>query len=531
MGQRHLLQLLDYRVKNKPTTPYASMPIDENDISKGFNDISYDTFGNAINHCIEWLQSVLPPPTSPFETVAYTGPRDMRYSILFCALAKLERKLLVPNPMARPAAQASLVHMTECKVFLYGGELETVVHSVSKQVTEWDVKVVKTPELDVWLTKERAAPYEWSKSWEDARLIPCLVVHTSGTTGPPKPVVYNHATLVAQDASQLMPEYGGDCTENNLKEMRCYSPLPALHAVGIFLSILFPIILGTVPVFGPTTNTTPDNIAQVIDVLRYGNCEVYMAPPVFIEALVNSTVGLEALGKLDMVYFAGAAMRKSTAEKLMAHTRLYSGYGSTEAGWPLCVRRENEENWEYLSFRESHGIKFVHTEGDLHELVWVRRPELEKWQPVFYIYPELEEFHSGDLWVESKTRPGAWKVTGRTDDLLVFENSMKLNAQTVEMSLASHPSVNGIVVGGQGRSRPFVIIEWANNEGEDITKLEQLWPEIERVNEGMVSGGVTILKDMILFATTEKRLPRNVKGGVIRKRSEEMYEREIEQLY
>jgi hypothetical protein len=129
------------------------------------------------------------------------------------------------------AAQKVLVEKTRCKFRLYAPPFEEVVRSVANEKHEWNVQVAGVPELSFFLNPEKAEGVVWTKTWEESKNTPCLVVHTAGTTGMPKPVVYTHQALVHVDAAVLMPEYGPeeDCTENHIAGRLWYSPIPMLH--------------------------------------------------------------------------------------------------------------------------------------------------------------------------------------------------------------------------------------------------------------------------------------------------------------
>jgi acyl-coenzyme A synthetase/AMP-(fatty) acid ligase len=230
-GFRHLPMLVDYYATYTPSKVWASIPIDQSDLSAGFRDVSYGEFNNAISYYAHWLAKAL-VNTEDFETVAYTGPRDIRYPILAMAIAKLQRKLLLPSPTATPAAQAYLVRKLECKTFLYGGGFGDVAHGVAANVEEWKVKALKVPELEACLKEQTVEPVEWRKSWEEARHLPWIVVHTSGSTGLPKPIVHTHQMMTTFEATELMLDASDDSLMKHMDGRRCYSPLATLH-VGI----------------------------------------------------------------------------------------------------------------------------------------------------------------------------------------------------------------------------------------------------------------------------------------------------------
>ena len=45
------------------------------------------------------------------------------------------------------------------------------------------IRRVSVPEMDEWVSEEEARPYSYQKSWDEAKLDPWIIFHTSGTTG------------------------------------------------------------------------------------------------------------------------------------------------------------------------------------------------------------------------------------------------------------------------------------------------------------------------------------------------------------
>lgn len=71
--------------------PWISVPVNEEDLSQGYTEISYKQLNNYANHAAHWLSQNLPPTSEPFQRIAYAGPKDLRYPILEVAAAKLQK--------------------------------------------------------------------------------------------------------------------------------------------------------------------------------------------------------------------------------------------------------------------------------------------------------------------------------------------------------------------------------------------------------------------------------------------------------
>lgn len=67
------------------------------------------------------------------------------------------------------------------------------------------MKVLELPEVDYLLDAETTEYYPYEKTFEEAADEVFCVLHTSGSTGLPKPVIWTHALLATMDAVRLLP--------------------------------------------------------------------------------------------------------------------------------------------------------------------------------------------------------------------------------------------------------------------------------------------------------------------------------------
>ena len=59
MGDLSIISALDRRAKLEPESIWVSIPKDNNDLSRGFRDISYKQFANAVEYASAWLDGAL----------------------------------------------------------------------------------------------------------------------------------------------------------------------------------------------------------------------------------------------------------------------------------------------------------------------------------------------------------------------------------------------------------------------------------------------------------------------------------------
>lgn len=290
------------------------------------------------------------------------------------------------------------------------------------------------------------------------------------------------------------------------------------------------VFLNSVVVVGPPDPATADIATQI---LKFGNVASALLPPSLIEELCRNPIGLDCLRRLKHLYFAGAPLAGWAAEKLSGYGKLQPAMGTTEAG-PYFIQVRDDNDWNYYSFRSSMGVEFEQRTEQLYELVFYRKPGLEKWQQIFHVYPTLDRFNTKDLWTKHPSQPNLWHYAGRIDDLVIFSHGEDLYASGMESEIEKNPEVKGALIGGQGRSRPFLIVEMTNNQIFEANKKEAmlnlLWPTIEQANK-LCSEYVKLSKDFIIFTDPMKNLARTIKGTISRNESLALYSQEIDRLY
>lgn len=396
------------------------------------------------------------------------------------------------------------------------------------------MKVVEIPGAQHWLAgDEPAVPYPYTKTYDEARLDPWVVLHTSGSTGIPKPIVQTHATYSPTDAFTALPSVGLEATHLSLiKGQRVYLSFPLFHCAGI--SILLPgsifaectIVLGPFPPSAETANA----------VTLHGNVQDGCMAPSLLTDLARNPEYLENLGRLERITYGGGSLPQAVGDLINSKTRLVNALGSTEAGvMPFHVC--DPEDWAYMSFSPALGHEYRPVSDGLYEHVIVRSPDpgLRLYQGIFGTFPELEEWSMRDLYSKHPTKANVWLYRGRTDDMIVFSTGEKLNPVDMESTIQAHPAVSGVVVCGAGRFQSSLLVEAANSsptvDGTQRARvLDDIWPTVQRANKEAPSHG-RIHRDMVLFTSPDKPMPRAGKGTVQRKATVDLYAAELEVLY
>ena len=116
-GERLIVSLINSFTKDDPAKVWPSVPVDDEDLSKGFRDVHYAQLPNAIDHAAWWLDSTLGRYEHPFEAFAYARPEDLRYPILTVATVKVGRQVCFLRCLPDPHL-AEKSHRWSCRLRL-----------------------------------------------------------------------------------------------------------------------------------------------------------------------------------------------------------------------------------------------------------------------------------------------------------------------------------------------------------------------------------------------------------------------------
>ena len=104
------------------------------------------------------------------------------------------------------------------------------------------VRFLGIPSLGDLLEASEVAPFSYDTSYSQVAEQAFLVLHTSGSTGLPKPVTITHGLMACIDAQKLLPPIDGrEVTSQTYRDTQVYTALPPFHVRCIALPLLLPL--------------------------------------------------------------------------------------------------------------------------------------------------------------------------------------------------------------------------------------------------------------------------------------------------
>ncbi|RWA13065.1 hypothetical protein EKO27_g2022 [Xylaria grammica] len=420
---RRLIHLIpDELAEAVPEHPLFSFSKTEH-LRDGFTDVSAKCFGNAANRAAWWLVENLGLPSS-FETVAYIGSNDIRYLLFMFGIIKVGYKMLFTSPRNNLDGHPNVLEKSNCQVFLSASDSHTDIRPILERRP---MRTLTAPALNE-LLHSPVEPYPYTKSFEDARHDPCLVLHTTGSTSLPKPIVWKNGMLATYEAWRLVPSVGNyvPTTEVYQQATCAYTSMPLFHTSGINAAITWALCLGVTLVYGDPN--VPPNAAYVARMHQFAGVNATMGAPSIYGEPGSREEWLEGLKRMYYVVASGAPLSHKAGDTITRYSRVIGNLVATETANPPRLAPALED-WEYFYWHPTHsGIELrPDPDGDsaLHELFIVHwDPDLEPFQGVFYAFPEPRKWSMNDL-----------------DGVIALSNGERLTPPLMGMALASCPQV------------------------------------------------------------------------------------------
>ncbi|RGP62903.1 acetyl- synthetase [Fusarium sporotrichioides] len=522
-GRRLIPQLISERAEQEPTKIFASIPI-SNKPESGFTDVSYSTLAKAVDRASWWLYEIMAHSRSQ-EVLAYMGPNDLRYPIFVVAAMKCGYTMLLPSPRNPDHYQHTIVSKTGCQTLLCTRNLVNKVQGLAGDGMCLHV----VPELAEMLDSVCVESFPYSYNFDEVKDRVFLVLHTSGSTGPPKPISFTVECTTTEDTHRLLDDPSNRLWWRLFADSRYFLGMPCYHSAGIWFALFLPIYLNSTVVYGPSDRPLTATIADAVH--KHGHVNGGFYPPSVLEEIV-STQALNAVNQLDFMAFGGGPISQSAGDELSRRTTLHNFIGFTEASAPPRYVMEPND-WNYFEFHPAAGHVPEHLHDDLYRMVFRRQPEYEFSQTVFRLYPRLQQYAPGDILSPHPTKPNLWSHRGREDDLIVLSTGEKFNPLPVEQIIKTCKVVNDAVVIGNGRKYAALLVEreqetTAGMKADEIAKA--LWPYVVKSNS-ILSTQARLVRDHILIVPADKEFSRSAKGTIQRKATEDRFSEEIYLLY
>ncbi|KAL7941141.1 acetyl-CoA synthetase-like protein [Trichoderma barbatum] len=517
---RSLPELIDFNAVHNPDHPLCI----QTRSTEPSVTVTHAQFKVAIDQCAQWIAENVKLPASTTKNgltekhpVALLMESDFGLLVHQFALVSMDIPPLVLSARLSPEAIFHLLKSTEASSLIISPRVAQATKGAFGGVKLIEIHVgqpftafYNVPEDKI---AKRLAVYPDNV---DANI---LLLHSSGTTGLPKPIALTHRQLVFSVSH-------GDFDSEEEAQGTVISTLPLFHGFGLLAPGLA-MAIGTTVCF-PASDRIPD-AQSIVDLVNTSGATGMLTVPFLLEDMAGlpNGVGLKALAKLEFVGTGGSALSAGFgASAAAAGIRLLNLYGTTETG-PLTKTFAPKDgyDWKYFRLRKDVPLKISELEPYNGE---------KRFRLTVFPFGADKPFEIADQLIRNEKFPETdFAAVGRDDDVIVLATGEKVNPLLLETALTESGLVKSAIAFGENQFEIGVIVEptaeIADEQKEEFKK--KIWPVIVQAGERMDATAKIYSPVAVIVVSPTVVIPRTDKGSIARKEVFKLLETDIAQVY
>ena len=179
---------------------------------------------------------------------------------------------------------------------------------IARQILDgMPMEVCQTPDLDYFLDEQPVKVVPFQKTFEEVKDEPFCILHTSGSTGIPKPVPIPYGSYGGMDSQLLIPSLGHKPTFlSYARGKRVFLALPVFHAASLNWTFGIALFAGVTCILPPPVPLSAELASQVF---QYSNADgAIMAPSLVVDCYNNARYCERMLQKLKFIVYGGGML-------------------------------------------------------------------------------------------------------------------------------------------------------------------------------------------------------------------------------
>ncbi|KAI1767333.1 acetyl-CoA synthetase-like protein [Hypoxylon sp. FL1150] len=453
------------------------------------------------------------------KTVALFAPSDLSFVVTFFALFRLGCKVLAISIRLNQPACIHILERANCDAVLYGTTVRISSTIAEIKQARPDLAFIQMPARESFdIPGAAAEPFERPIPDKEAEHTQtALMMHSSGSTGLPKPLFLSHRSLLASIVSGT--------------GLKAFNALPWYHLHGLITSIQAMWMRRPAHLFNAHMPLTADNL---ISALKSIQPEICHTVPYVLKLMAERPDGVEVLKRCKFVTSAGARTPDELGNRVVeSGVKLGLIFGLTEVGHvgDSISRGPGDDSWDYIrpyvNLRQH--IMFKKVDSGVYESVYLKS------HPALMTTNSNDppgSYHSGDLFTPHPTIDWAWKYVARADDRVTLISGEKILPLGMEGTLRESALVREALMVGNDRLVPgLLLFRSAAAAGlSDEEFIAAVQPSLDKAN-GIADEFARLTTDMVAPLAADVEYPATDKGNIIRAAAYARFENVINNLY
>ncbi|KAF7192617.1 Adenylate-forming reductase [Pseudocercospora fuligena] len=459
------------------------------------------------------------------QVVALLCPSTVEFLFTWLGLIRLGHSVLLVAPQNSSKGVAELCKQSNANNLIFDKKYEQLAKESRVEAgKDFALKLHDLPQVDLESADLHVAAGELKEAVSKDDI--AYLFHTSGTSsGIPKPIPQSHYA-----GTGVLPRLDGSSSAT-------FSTTPLYHGgiADLFRAWTSKALIWLFP-----SKDVPITAANIVQCLKTASqtktppIKYFASVPYVLQTMASDDVGLQHLQGMEMVSVGGSALPDDVGNTLVNEgVHLVSRFGSAECGFIMSSHRDYKEDrcWQYLRLSKAGSafLKFEEQESGLAELI-----VLPDWPHMSKRNRPDGSFATSDLFERRPEIPDAWRYHSRADSQLTLTIGKSFDPAPVEAAIVARSDLlQDELVFGEQRPYPGALL-FRSAKAKDLSDeelLDQVAPEVERVNaEGEAYARIS--RNMLIpMPHTEAPLEKSSKGTVLRSKAEERYSSEIEAAY
>ncbi|KAF8862994.1 putative NRPS-like enzyme [Acephala macrosclerotiorum] len=537
--EEKMLYTFDDVIRERAEDPDQAPLIAYPKTKDGVDDYEFFT-GKKLNRLVDGaVKALIAMGVEPVYTdtvAAIHGPSTFSYIITIFALGRLGYTTFILSPRLPVNACVSLLSNVNTTHLLYAPQYLSLATSTSASL-QTPLKLIPILERSQYDTPNSSlTPYFERKGidGEEEKKRVLIYMHSSGSTGMPKPINYRNARLFA--------------TFRTAQKLTAFQSVPLFHAHGFISFIQAIFVRKCIFLFNGLVPQTNETVTKAIKgtFLDGQVAQVVWTVPYVLKLLCEGGAkgeGVKVLKGCKLVSCSGSRTPDELGDLLVGEgIKFGTVFGATEVALILTSlnRPPGDNAWNYLR-PPPHIAPYI-----LMRPLPFQSPSLPPHQVVHecivldgYVGKMTSNsndppnsYHTSDLFIPHPDIKNAWKPIGRLDDRITLLNGEKVLPLAIEGRITQHPYVREAVVFGVDRSVPgLLLFRGGNARGLSHNQfLDAVWKTIEDANS-KAEGFSQISRDMVVVLGEEVECPITDKSSIKRAAVYRDFKDVIDQVY
>ncbi|KAL5322381.1 hypothetical protein ACEPPN_010354 [Leptodophora sp. 'Broadleaf-Isolate-01'] len=451
---------------------------------------------------------------SKTEVIALLAPSNLDYVASIFALSRLGFAVLLLSNRLATEAYVHLLKGTNCRRIVSSENLSKAVSNIQSELEITNYPLLAHSDYDVHNPLLPRFPRRIGSSDQSRKT--AFIIHSSGSTGYPKPIFQTHEACLSNYSSSF--------------GFRAFLTLPLYHNHG--LSSFFRAIYSgkELAMFNANLPLSGTNLIEAMAAVKP---ESFHGVPYALKLLAESERGIQALKDCKLVLFGGSSCPDDLGDELVNKgVYLVGHYGATEMGQLMTSFRPAEDKaWNYVRPLPATTpyILMAPQGNDTFECVVLDGLPSKV---VSNNDDPPNSFKTSDLFSPHPTIYNAWKYLGRLDDRVTLVNGEKVLPVPYEHQVRQSELVREACVFGVGRAFPgLIIVPSEHATGMSKTEILNSLSSVVQAANARVEAFSQISLDMVRILDVGADYPCTDKGTMIRAAFYKKFESLINSTY